>query len=144
MMVTRIFYTILGFFNRPHAQKCTTYENVQIRGSLSHDMDRVFCPGLSTSFVISTYLDLASLAQWRATSSSGFQDTEQHAFPSTWRNYVTKESPHKACVLCPCVRLKWKGDDCPLCDQWVCEKHLEMCPDCANVCCSNCVWFCCR
>ena len=58
-------------------------------------MDTLFCPGITVSSIVCDYLDVDTLAMWRATSTLGIRDSEKIVSSSGWRKYVETHTDNK-------------------------------------------------
>lgn len=105
-------------------------------------MDIVF--GISETLTgrVSRYLDRQSVASIRCIAKQYKKDIWIEK--GNWWNYVSNEINAKRCGLCKAICTTRQVEYCPLCEQWVCIGHLEVCRECNSIFCSTCRGFCCN
>ena len=105
-------------------------------------MDNVFGASQTLTGRLSKYLNIETIANIRYTSKQCKQDIFLEN--GEWWNYVSARINAKRCGLCKAICTTRQVEYCPLCEQWVCIGHLEVCRECNGIFCSACRGFCCN
>ena len=85
-------------------------------------MNEYFCKETPLMLSVFNFLKKNEIQKWRMTSHNRVEETDLHAKPLTWKQYVCHKKKVLECEHCSCLRSKYALTHCIECQRAICAE----------------------
>lgn len=85
-------------------------------------MNEYFCEEIPLMSSVFSFLKKKDIQKWRMTSHIHAEETNLHAKPFTWKEYICRNNKVLQCEYCGCLRSKYAITHCKDCQRAICAE----------------------